>query len=214
MMDSNFDFRYRVFRYKRFSYFKSLINNLPRPLKILDVGGTDIFWKKMNFKEKGVKVSLLNLVKFPNINENFKSIVGDARNMSHFKDQEFDVVFSNSAIEHLGSLEDQRAIAKEIRRVGKYYFVQSPNRFFFIEPHFLIPFFNLLPEIVRIWLIVNINFGRYRHIKNRVQAKKIINQIRLLNKKELCLLFPHSFIKEEKFSGMTKSFMVHNFKTY
>lgn len=165
MMASNFDFRYKVFRHKRFSYFTSLINNLPRPLKILDVGGTDIFWKKMNFKEKGVKVSLLNLVKFPNINANFKSIVGDAINMSHFKDQEFDVVFSNSVIEHLGSLENQREMAKEIRRVGKYYFVQTPNRFFFIEPHFLIPFFNLLPEIVRIWLIVNINFGRYRHIK-------------------------------------------------
>ncbi|MEM2045934.1 MAG: class I SAM-dependent methyltransferase, partial [Candidatus Bathyarchaeia archaeon] len=56
-------------------------------------------------------------------------IIGDARCMP-FKDKSFDVVFSNSVIEHVGNYDDQKMCAEEIRRVGKCYFVQTPNFYF------------------------------------------------------------------------------------
>lgn len=57
--------------------------------------------------------------------------------MKQFQDNEFDAVFSNSVIEHVGDYEAQRQMANEIMRVGKRYFVQTPNFYFPIEPHIL-----------------------------------------------------------------------------
>ncbi len=51
-------------RIKRFLIFKSLIALLPRPLSILDIGGTQIVLERMNFTEEpDVKIVLLNLFK-------------------------------------------------------------------------------------------------------------------------------------------------------
>ena len=71
--------------------------------------------------------------------------VGDAVDMPGISDGAFDVVFSNSVIEHVETYENQRRMAAEIRRVGRRYFVQTPNRHFPLEPHFLVPGFQLLP---------------------------------------------------------------------
>ena len=62
-----------------------------------------------------------------------------------FEDGEFPLVFSSSVIEHIPTAL-QQAFADEIRRVGRRYFVQTPNRYFPIEPHYQVPFFQFLPE--------------------------------------------------------------------
>lgn len=49
------------FRSKRFEFFKSLLNELHKPVKILDIGGTQAFWESMNFNEPDVEITLLNL---------------------------------------------------------------------------------------------------------------------------------------------------------
>jgi 2-polyprenyl-3-methyl-5-hydroxy-6-metoxy-1,4-benzoquinol methylase len=74
--------------------------------------------------------------------------------MPQFQNDEFDIVFSNSVIEHVGSYEEQNLMASEVRRVGKRYFIQTPNLFFPIEPHFLFPFFQFLPLDYRVTLII------------------------------------------------------------
>lgn len=57
--------------------------------------------------------------------------------MLQFKEKEFDLVFSNSVIEHVGGFQDQMKAANEIRRVGKNYFIQTPNKYFlFRRPTF------------------------------------------------------------------------------
>ncbi|WP_255695553.1 methyltransferase domain-containing protein [Rhodohalobacter sp. 614A] len=71
----------------------------------------------------------MNLV-FPNsgaIGKQFQYVQGDALDMHMFEDKSFDVVFSNSVIEHVGSFENQRRFADEVRRVGKAYWVQTPD---------------------------------------------------------------------------------------
>jgi ubiquinone/menaquinone biosynthesis C-methylase UbiE len=88
-----------------------------------------------------VDITLLNPELSESAPSNFTAFVGDGRSMPQFEDHQFDIVFSNSTIEHVGSIDDQRAMAREIVRVGRKYYVQTPNRYFPIEPHFVFPFF-------------------------------------------------------------------------
>jgi len=116
-------------RKQRFQIFKDLIDALPRPLRILDVGGTEVFWEIMGFAGcHDFEIVILNIIDYLKTSyDNLTYVKGDARDLSPFKDNEFDVVFSNSVIEHVGSYQDQEKMALEIQRVGKVFFVQTPN---------------------------------------------------------------------------------------
>lgn len=76
--------------------------------------------------------------------------IGDARDMA-YRDREWPIVFSNSVIEHVGTHEDQQRFANEIRRVSDRYFVQTPNKWFVIEPHYGLPLIQFLPRRARRW---------------------------------------------------------------
>ena len=130
--------------------------------------------------------------------------------MPEYKHGEFDVVFSNSVIEHLGNYEDQRRMANEVIRVGKRYFVQTPNKFFPIESHFHFPLFQFLPKRTRIWLHMHRNLGWRKKTIDYKLAKSSIEELRLLSKSELKLLFPHAKIYEEKYFGFNKSFIAYD----
>jgi SAM-dependent methyltransferase len=65
-----------------------------------------------------------------------------------FADDEFDLVYSSSVIEHIPP-EQRQAFASEVRRVGRGWFVQTPARSFPIEPHALLPFAHWLPKALR-----------------------------------------------------------------
>lgn len=109
-------------------------------MRLLDVGGTDEFWQRTDL---GPDVEVVILNYDPGApHRKYHFVVGDARDMHQFRDKEFDVAFSNSVIEHVGGLKDQRRMANEMRRVGRRVFVQAPHRYFPIEPHFLYPFFQ------------------------------------------------------------------------
>ncbi len=95
--------------------FMTMISPKPES-KILDVGGTAYNW---GFVSHPGKLVLLNL-KIPENREagNYKYVQGDGRNID-FPDKVFDIVFSNSVIEHLSTIEDQIDFAAEVSRVGK-----------------------------------------------------------------------------------------------
>ena len=84
---------------------------------------------------------------------------GDARQMPMFQDNEFDMCFSNSVIEHVGSAADQMSMAREVRRVAKGYFIQTPNAYFPLEPHFLIPGWQFASVALRARLLQLRNWG-------------------------------------------------------
>jgi ubiquinone/menaquinone biosynthesis C-methylase UbiE len=186
-----------------------LLSQLPRPVTILDVGGDESYWKTMGMNaEDKVLVTLLNLTEENITLSNITSIAGDARNLQ-FEDQSFDVVFSNSVIEHVGSHADQMNMANEVRRVGKHYFIQTPNKYFPLEPHFLFPFFQFLPVSLRVRLLRSFNLGWFKRTPELDKAKEIVESIRLLGKEEFLKLFPDAELYEEKAFGMTKSFVVY-----
>jgi ubiquinone/menaquinone biosynthesis C-methylase UbiE len=129
------------FRKTRFSFFLSLINRLEHPISILDVGGTEDFWNIMGINNiSDVNISLLNISECKISNSNINFVKGNACDIK-FPDSSFDIVFSNSVIEHVGNGYNQKQMANEVKRVGKRYFVQTPSKSFFLEPHFLFPFF-------------------------------------------------------------------------
>ncbi len=199
-------------RTERFKRLNQLINRCSegKPLNILDIGGDDKYWNNMlNLLEVPVNITLINLVPYHHIkNPRIKAIVGDGCDLSSFANKSFDLVISNSVIEHVGTIHDQKRMASEIQRVGKGYFIQTPNRCFPLEPHFLIPFFQFLPTNLKIEIAKRYKPGWYRNRKVEA-AVEDAQKIRLLSKKELMHLFPDGKIWEEKYWGITKSFVVY-----
>ena len=100
--------------------FKSLFDRLPRPLKIMDVGGYQTVWETINLVDQpDMHVTILNLDQEECRYQNVESVTGDARDMRHFCDCEFDIVYSNSVIEHVGTVDQMVKMASEVRRGGR-----------------------------------------------------------------------------------------------
>ena len=103
-------------------------------------------------------------------------VQGDALALP-FEDGEFDIVFSNAVIEHVGGREQQRLFVSETVRVGRQVFVTTPNRRFPVEVHTALPFVHWLPE-------------RLAHASYDAFGRGWAKDIRLLSRRELASLFP------------------------
>jgi hypothetical protein len=197
-------------RKRRFELFLHLLSKVSKPLRILDVGGTQRFWEVMGFTNvPDVQITLLNLVAPVVDLPNFCGVTGDATNLDVFTDHQFDIVFSNSVIEHVGNYNKQKRMAQEVQRVGRCYFVQTPNYWFPIEPHFLFPGFQWLPVSVRTFFINHFDLGWSKKIQDIHQARAHVEQIRLLREREFLALFPNAKLYKEKVFGLTKSFVAY-----
>lgn len=196
-------------RRKRFAFFQSLLSRLDRPIHILDVGGTESYWQIMGLDgDDGVFVTLLNLTQENVTMPTMSTVVGDARKIQA-DDSSYDIVFSNSVIEHVGTYQDQMQMAGEVRRIGKRYFIQTPNKYFPLEPHFLFPFFQFLPLKIQIFLLQTFTLGWFEKTPDANKAREIVESIRLLSREEFVALFPQASIYEEKVFGITKSFIAY-----
>lgn len=197
-------------RKKRFSFFLSLLNSLEHPISILDVGGTEDFWNIMGISNlSDVYITLLNISECMTSNPNINFVKGNACDIK-FPDSSFDIIFSNSVIEHVGNRYNQMQMANEVKRVGKRFFIQTPAKAFFLEPHFLFPFFQFFPVSIKVWLVRNIKLGWYDRKPILEDAKSLVESVNLLSKKELIGLFPECYLYEEKILGLTKSFIVYS----
>jgi 2-polyprenyl-3-methyl-5-hydroxy-6-metoxy-1,4-benzoquinol methylase len=199
------------FREKRFMFFLKKINKLHKPITILDVGGKINFWENRSLAGNlDYKITIINIEKETSKYSNINYEIGDATDLSQFNNKSFDVVHSNSVIEHLYNFENQKKMASEIMRVGQKYIVQTPNKNFFLEPHYLLPFFQFMPDKLKYLILTKTKLSRLKRWDKNF-SKQYINEIRLLSLKELKVLFPNSKIYFEKFLGMNKSFTMHNF---
>ncbi len=175
---------------RMYLFYKTL--GIRRDTKVLDVGGTLFNWKLAPFIPD---LTILNIYPFyESLPSNIKWIVGDARCMG-FKDKSFDVVFSNSVIEHVGNWEDQIRFAQEIKRVSERYFIQTPNYWFPIETHLITPFIHWLPSpLARSLLRFSMRSLITRDLETTI---RFYNEVRLLKPKEMALLFPEATIRYE-----------------
>lgn len=205
-------YRYRRKRMDIFEcQFEKMFGKSKDIIKILDVGGTLSFWTVLDFKYiNRVHITLLN-VEAEEIPENlqniFVSIAGDATNMSEFKDNSFDLVFSNSVIEHVGDFEAQRKMMQEMKRISTHRYIQTPNRYFPIEPHYGFPLFQFFPMKLKVYMVQHYKLRCERAV-NAQEAYEIASGVRLMKKKDLERLLPNEVIHRERVFGFTKSFYV------
>ena len=174
--------------------------------RVLDIGGTSDFWTLAAVRPRLV---LLNM---PRAREDVGSaiqwVAGDGRSLP-FADAAFDVVFSNSVIEHVGDEESQRRFAREVMRAGRAYWIQTPNRRFPVEQHLLTPLVHWFPRrwqravvpVCNVWRWL----ARVTPEQRRFYIEHYLNDVRLLDACELGALFPGARIVRERFWGITKS---------
>jgi hypothetical protein len=180
------------FRRRRSHHLAAMIANLPPPVRILDVGGDPAFWETIVLPAD-VEIVITNI---------------DPLDLRPFADASFDLVVSNSVIEHVGTAEDQAAMARAVRRVGRGYYVQTPNRWFPVDPHYLVPLVHLLPRGGRVALLQRFNLGWLARARERAEAERQVDTIRLLTAGELQSLFPDGRLWRERIAGLTKSLIV------
>lgn len=196
------------FRLRRFRRFESLAFSLPRPLKILDVGGTNAFWQNCHWAgRRDIEIFSLNIAAEKQEFENIMPLAGDATNLQEFTDQSFDIVFSNSVIEHLFTLENQRRMASEVLRVGKCYWVQTPNFWFPMEPHFHVPGWHWIPTDIRVTILRRRRCGWRGPCPDPVRARELVEEVRLMTRSELRSIFPGATMIPERFFGIVKSWI-------
>lgn len=172
---------------------------------ILDVGGTANFWAESAFNDR---VTLLNTEpsRFGAAKQNSIQMIGDGCALP-FPDQSFDIVFSNSTIEHVGTWERQVRFASESRRVGRSIWVQTPAREFFIEPHLIAPFIHWLPRNGQRRLIRRFTIRGWLDRPDPAAIEHFLDEVRLISFSEMRRLFPDCVILKERFLGLCKSYI-------
>jgi hypothetical protein len=188
----------------------ALFRERMRPAKetrILDVGGYPWCWSDPQISSS---LTILNLQILPGLENQWKDrctlVKGDATRMQ-YPDQQFDIVFSNSVIEHLETYQQQEKFAKEVRRVGRDLWIQTPAKCFFLEPHLLTPFIHWFPKQTQISLARYFTIWGWINRPNKKAAFEYVNELRLLNESEMRALFPDCEIVKEKILGLTKSYI-------
>jgi SAM-dependent methyltransferase len=189
------------FRRKRMGRFRREFGLTPGT-RVLDVGGSLRNWLLLPERPW---LAILNS-SLPARGRDWRGalLIADGCRLP-FKDGAFDVVYSNSVIEHVGDLEAQRAFAREHRRVGVRYYVQTPNKWFPIEPHWIVPFIHWLPRGIQRRLVRRFTL---RGLVDRLTEQKceaLLDGIRLLDAREMRSLFPGARIWRERVLGLAKS---------
>ena len=195
----------RRFRRRRMEDFDRTFRLRP-DLRVLDAGGTSLNWSLVTTMPRLVVLSLPR--RREETGAGVTLVFADGRAMP-FRDRAFDIVFSNSVIEHLGDAESQRRFAAEVARVGRGYWVQTPNRWFPVEPHLLTPFLHWLPRSWRgavarrftVWEWL----ARPRPDQREYYVRHCAEEVRLLGPRELGALFPGAAVRKERLLGLTKS---------
>jgi hypothetical protein len=179
------------------------VMGLDRRRRMLDLGGQAGIW---NHVEASQDITILNLSgvadSFLKTHHQVRYVVGDACNVTEFTDGEFEVLFSNSVIEHVGPESRMEDFAREVKRLGQSYWVQTPSKWFPIEAHCGMPFWWFYPESLR------------QYFLKRWSAKlptwtEMVEGTRVLTKKQLKRLFPEAQIHTERILGIPKSYIAY-----
>ena len=184
-------------------------------VNLIDIGGTETYWDiipRQYLTDRKIHITLVNTSDVTSTIKPcdlFTVISGDGCNLSNIGDRSFHIAHSNSVIEHVGtSWEKKSAFAHELVRVAENYYIQTPNYWFPIEPHFVTPFFQWLPRSIRIKLMQNFTLGWFKKAPDYQKAMSIVDGCDLLTSKEMKKLFPTGILRKEKVLWLTKSLII------
>jgi hypothetical protein len=203
----------------KFQRFLAALPDRRSPLRIIDIGGTAPFW--LNWwgmtEADGVHVTLVN----DHVQDTSDSDVPDvpfleswrtnAMHLSKAELAQFDLVFSNSCIEHLASWDDQMRLARWITESGKAYFVQVPNKYAPIDPHYprpYVPFFACYPTPLQQRLLTISALGSSgKH--TMASAAELLKYYNPLGLRDMRRLFPDAELSVEKPFGVPMSILAY-----
>lgn len=201
----------RQFRAKRFAHLLPMIDDIiarKGHCRIADIGGTKYYWDIAGdfAKTRPLEIHLINREPVEADGTTFIDARANATDLSVFDDMSFDLVHSNSVIEHVGDWTSMMAMAREVRRLAPSYYVQTPNFWFPYEPHFRCAFFHWLPEQIRYRLVMQFALGFAERKATIDDAMTRIQSARLIDRRQLSELFPDATLRAERFLGVAKSY--------
>lgn len=190
------------FRARRWQMLSEQFPNLSQ-MTVLDLGGTVNSWRLCPTRPE--RLTLLNA--FDQESADAETIVGDACDPpASLHDRRFDLVFSNSVLEHVGGHWRRMRFAETVNALGDHHWLQTPYRYFPIEPHFLCPLLQYLPLAVASRAAVHWPVGNYAGaLDSTEQAAQALQDIELLGTTEMRRYFPASTIRYERAGPFIKS---------
>ena len=207
---NSIEFRFRSRRFVRIQGLIETIIAERGKARILDLGGRETYWQIgrdfIEVNRDNLHFTLVNLEKDAVEDHTlFESLVGDATDPSLLAGRSFDLVHSNSVVEHVGDFPDMKRFAENTKRLAPRYYVQTPNYWFPYEPHFRFPGFQYLPRAVRVAMIQRFSLGFFPRIETAQAARDIIRHHHLVSTRQMRELFGDARIIHEKFYGLNKS---------
>lgn len=206
------------FRAARFRQVQTIIDQLLArhgEIRVLDAGGHAEYWNMLSPEVADrVHLTILNysseLADYSDRtggHVRYENVPGDACNMPQYSDGQFHLVHSNSVIEHVGSYGQMTAFAKEIRRVGQAYYVQTPNFWFPIDPHIAFPFLHWLPDPIRIAVHTTFPVGLVKRM-DFAGAMRVLEDCRMISQPIMRTLFPDARHSAERFGLIFKKSLI------
>lgn len=187
--------------------FKELVRCFPEldRMRVLDLGGTPDFWRSAPVRP--AHVTTLNLDdKYEPDEPWLDHVVADACDLASLDSCAggYDLVVSNSLIEHVGGYQRRQDFARVVMAAAPAYWVQTPDRYFPIEPHYVAPGFQFLSVRARAAAVRRWPLGHER-VYTSADALTQVLKIDLISATELLHLFPGSAIWHERLAGLSKS---------
>lgn len=202
----------RRFRERRFARVAAMIDRIIAEkgrCRIADIGGTKYYWDIVDgfVASRPLDITLINPKETAATAGKFSYVAGDATDLGSLDDRSFDFVHSNSVIEHVGDWQKMAAMAANVRRLARNYYVQTPNFWFPYEPHFRCLFLHWLPEQIRYRLVNRFALG-FADAKGTTDAAMLrVQSARLIDAGQMRALFPDAEIVPERFCGLAKSWI-------
>jgi hypothetical protein len=193
-------------RLRRWELIRTHLPELP-DMRVLDLGGTMSWWQRAPILPQ--HVTIVNLEAGTDAKAPWLStVVGDACQADKLvAGQSFDLVFSNSLIEHVGGHGARSALAHVISSLAPRYLVQTPYRYFPVEPHWVFPAMQFLPVQARKHIAPRWPLGHTRGW-NLEQALNEVMYTELIGATEMRAYFPDGQLFWERFFGLPKSMIV------
>lgn len=179
-----------------------------RDLWVLDLGGTVETWRRAPVRPGHVTV--LNLYEpGKSDSSHLRAVRGDACRAREAlaaagAPTAYDLVFSNSLLEHVGGHAARVALAEEIHALAARHWVQTPYRYFPVEPHWLFPLLQFAPVAARARIAARWPLAHSRP-HSAAAAMAEVQWTELVGIAEMSSYFPESRIHREKLAGLTKS---------
>jgi hypothetical protein len=173
-------------------------------MSVIDLGGTVEAWLRAPLRPASVHV--VNLEPPPAGGPAWiRADQADACDLpAHISGGHYDLVFSNSVIEHVGGHAQRIRFADAVHKLADRHWVQTPYRYFPVEPHWLFPGFQFLPltvraEISRRWPLVHTPSTSHE------AGLRAAMGVELLSRAEMAAYFPDSTLQVERLLGLVKS---------